>query len=252
MKGMKGILWFLPLLAGSVTGMHVPSSKLLSSIGSTYIRSLNQNPFTTNVVTAAGLCVLSDSISQLVERRAVATAAQLKAGTVPSSSSAMSSTPASLSSSSPAVAAHNWYRSFCMFLYGGSIYGVMVIYWFRWLNTVVPQEGITPLLALKKVFINQAVMSPLLNSLFFGWVSYTRDISRSWNFTDRTQQLKKKLSQDLLPTIKRSWGYWGVAQFCNFWWISRLWGKEYQLLYVNLSFVLWTTYIAYVGYRKAT
>jgi hypothetical protein len=137
-----------------------------------------------------------------------------------------------------------------MSLYGAVIYGVLVIYWFRWLNGVVPQEGITPLLAVKKVIINQAVMSPLLNSLFFTWVSYTRDLSSSWNFADRTQQLKKKLSQDLIPTIKKSWGYWGVAQFCNFWWISRLWGKEYQLLYVNLSFVLWTSYIAYVGYRK--
>lgn len=265
----RAILFCLTLVFAATNGMRhlnkaaaaavVPSSNLLASIGGTYIASLNRNPFTTNVITAAGLCVFSDSISQFVERRAVA--AQLQSfekravATQTQTSSVTSSSLSPPSSTAPVLLAptvqvHNWYRSLCMSVYGAGIYGVLIIYWFRWLNHVVPQEGITPLLAVKKVVINQAVMSPLLNSLFFAWVSYTRDLSRSWNLTERTEQLKRKLAQDLLPTIKKSWGYWGVAQFVNFWWISRLWGKEYQLLYVNLSFVLWTTYLAYVGYRK--
>ena len=193
-----------------------------------YVRSLNQFPTTTNIVTASALCVVSDAISQSAERRAA---------------SAASTSTLTTAAAKP----HSFYRSLCMSVYGAVVYGFVCMHWLRFLNTLVPQKNITPLLVVKKVMINQAIMSPFLNSLFFTWVSFTRDLSLS--LRERAAATQRKLAQDLVPTIVRSCVYWGIAQSVNFWYISRLFGVQWQLVYVNLSFVIWTSYLALVGYR---
>jgi hypothetical protein len=38
----------------------------------------------------------------------------------------------------------------------------------------------------------------------------------------------------------------GIIQFINFSYIR----TNYQLLYTNSAFVIWTTYIAYIGFQK--
>jgi hypothetical protein len=226
MKSLPLLVLATSVATPSVHGLALPQPLIQGA--QLYVRALTHFPTQTNVITASALCVVSDAISQAAERR----------------NAALASTPAN---GSPVPQPHSYYRSLCMSVYGALVYGFVCMYWLRWLNTVVPQSSITPLLVVKKVIINQAVMSPFLNSCFFTWVSFTRDLSLTLG--QRAEATRKKLAQDLVPTIVRSCMYWGVAQSVNFWYVSRLLGVQWQLLYVNLSFVLWTSYLALVGYR---
>lgn len=212
----------------SALSVALPKSVLLS-LSSKYSGCLKSHPLLTNVLTASTLCVLSDSISQHFER---------------SKAKADSLILTTKTGETQRILGHSWYRSFCMAAYGATIYGWLVIYWFRFLNNLIPQEGITRALIVKKVFINQLVMSPFLNSLFFTYVCATRDLTST--LSQKFQQIKQKLSKDLLPTIKRSCVYWGFVQYINFSYVA----TAYQLLYTNSAFLIWTTYIAYVGFRK--
>lgn len=229
---MKFLSFFLICLA-NICGskaltipLTLPKSLLLS-ISSKYSGCLLTHPLLTNVVTASSLCVLSDSISQSFERLNQQRKVDSLTGKTES-----------------AGLGHSWYRSFCMSVYGATVYGWLITYWFKFLNRLVPQENITFALVLKKVFINQLFMSPLLNGMFFTYVTVTRDVTST--MSQKIQQIKLKLSKDLLPTIKRSCVYWGIVQFVNFSYIA----TRYQLLYTNSAFVVWTTYIAFVGFRK--
>ena len=203
--------------------------QLLHSIGSKYSGCLIARPLLTNVLTASSLCVLSDSVSQSIERRGAATSARdaVKHG-LPVAQ----------------VMRHSWYRSFCMSVYGASVYGWLVTYWFKILNRLVPQENITFALIVKKVFINQLFMSPTLNGMFFTYVTMTRDVTST--LEQKIAQVKQKLDRDLIPTIKRSCVYWSIVQFINFSYMATKW----QFLYTNSAFVVWTTYIAFIGFKK--
>ena len=201
----------------------------LFALSSKYSGCLLAQPLLTNIVTASSLCILSDSISQNFEQTRAATSvreAEKKGLTAPK------------------VAKHSWYRSFCMSVYGAIVYGWLTTYWFKFLNHVVPQEGITMALVLKKVFINQLFMSPTLNGMFFTYVTITRDFTST--FAQKIIQVQLKLKRDLIPTIKRSCVYWGIVQFINFSYIA----TKFQLLYTNSAFVIWTTYIAFIGFKK--
>ena len=89
----------------------------------------------------------------------------------------------------------------------------------------------------RKVLVNQIFMSPFLNALFFTYVIMTRNTTASTTSSNNTkkdysgfkkhnikitntstklQLIKKKLSQDLLPTIYRSCVYWITLNLINF------------------------------------
>jgi hypothetical protein len=210
----------------------LPKSLLLS-LTKEYSKCLQTQPLITNVLTASALCVFSDSVSQYYER------SKEKSAVIKITTSEVS--PLSVSVSVPK---HSWYRSFCMSIYGAITYGWLVTYWFKFLNHLVPQQGITFPLVLKKVTINQFFMSPLLNSMFFTYVTLTRDLTSS--LKEKIKQVPIKLKKDLIPTIKRSCVYWGVAQTVNFSFVT----TRYQLLYTNSAFVIWTIYTSFIGFRK--
>ena len=86
-----------------------------------------------------------------------------------------------------------------MSVYGAVILGWFVSYWFRFLNFLVPRDGITLPKVFLKVAINQLIMSPFLNSLFFGYVILTRDLTNS--LSEKLEIYRMKLKQDLMPTI---------------------------------------------------
>jgi hypothetical protein len=225
MINIKLVLIFL-LFGRQAAGLSLSPSILAK----TYSKCLVAQPLITNMMTASALCVLSDSISQHFER--LKEADDMKKGAV------------LVTRTKENTPRHSFYRSFCMSAYGAVVYGWLITYWFNFLNHVVPQEGITFLLILKKVFINQFFMSPILNSMFFTYVTVTRDLTSS--FDQKIKSVVLKLKRDLIPTIKRSCLYWGIVQFVNFSYVK----TRYQLLYTNSAFVIWTTYIAYIGFQK--
>ena len=187
----------------------------LRPVVSLYCAALNKNPIATNCATAAALSVASDAIAQSVERRG----------------------------STDSTKKHDTSRSLWMALWGFIMSGLMIHYWFIFLNGLFPVEGLTLVGALKKVMVNQLVMSPGLNGLFFTFATYTRgDVVGG----DKKAFLGRKLATDLLPTIKRSCVYWGTVQLVNFLFVP----TTFSVLYTNFGFLIWTTYISLVGYRK--
>jgi protein Mpv17 len=185
-----------------------------------YKFQLNARPLLTNCVTAASLSVLSDSVAQTIERKI------------------------NESVNDDRNLNHSIRRSLWMALWGFTVSGLMCSYWLTWLASIFPAEGMGIGRALMKVSVNQVVMSPSLNVLFFSYTTYTRrDVS---SVMPRAEFLKMKIKQDLVPTIKRSCLYWGSLQFLNFMYIP----AQYTLLYTNVCFLLWTVYLSLVGFGK--
>jgi len=255
----------------SVVGSILPSHKgtfammvlspplaALRPVVSLYCAVLARHPIATNCATAATLSVVSDTIAQTLERRGgkdndkddpvVVVVANTNTNTTPRQEQPRKQ--------------HNVVRSAWMALWGCVMSGWMIHYWFLFLNGLFPVEGLTLVGALKKVTVNQLVMSPGLNSLFFAFVTYTRgddvvvtgggattsgDGNDNGNDNDNTKAafLKRKLAADLLPTMKRSCAFWGTVQMVNFLLVP----PRFAILFTNVGFLLWTTYISLVGYR---
>lgn len=197
---------------------HGFNVKLASScVINKYSEYLSIHPKLTNIVTASALCILSDTVAQSIERN---------------SKNVSNNTN------------HSYYRSFFMGIYGAFVFGHFVIFWYRFLNYLIPSEGITPNKIFQKVLINQICMSPSLNTFFFGYVILTRDFTSS--LSQKFINFKEKLQVDLLPTIKRSFLYWGIVQYVNFGMIP----PKFSVVYTNIAFTLWTVYLSLVGYRR--
>lgn len=208
------------LLAMALSPSHSFGITSLGSPLSLYKQALAAKPLITNMVTAGSLSAMSDSITQKAE----------KMGTDPNNAESHS---------------HNYYRSATMFVYGLFVSGWFVSEWFKILNRWIPTDASSNLLlVIKKVVVNQICMSPILNSLFFIWVGATRG-GLDTNIQDKTELILRKITQDLVPTMKRSFGYWGVINIANFSVVP----QRYQLLFTNIGFVLWFAYLSFVGYR---
>ncbi len=180
-----------------------------------YNTVLTSHPLITNMMTAGALSVVSDAVTQRIERE-----------------------------KNINIKAHSYYRSTTMFIYGFIISGGLVSKWFRFLNALFPTSARGPPLRVgQKLFVNQVVMSPILNGLFFSWVVMTRNLSET--FQKRLTDLRTKLATDLVPTMARSCLYWGIMNTANFTVVP----ISYQLLYTQVGFLLWTSYLSFVGYR---
>ena len=196
-----------------------------------YKAALSKYPLPTNMITAGSLSVLSDSISQKIERLNV--------------EKQVSESKLTISKKSK----HSFERSLAMFFYGFTISGGFVYLWFRFLNNLIPTSASSSIVQVaKKVAVNQIVMSPILNSMFFAWVIFTRTSTFHLPFQEKLDTLKQKLSQDLMGTIKRSYFYWTTVNMFNF----SIVPVQLQLLYTNLGFVIWTIYLSMVGWRKVS
>ena len=157
---------------------------------------LTSQPLLTNCLTAATLAVVSDSVAQSFTRQPAK--------------------PASLTA--PAVleaTKHDYTRSAWMALWGFTVSGLMCSAWFAWLNSIFPAHDLSLGGAFRKVCLNQLVMSPTLNTLFFTFTTFTRP-DRTQVGVSRLDLLRAKLVKDLIPTIKKSTIYWGSIQIVNF------------------------------------
>lgn len=191
---------------------------VLRPASSFYCDALIRHPIVTNCATAAALSVASDTVAQGLER---------SGGRTPGT----------------AAGRHDTSRSAWMAVWGYTVPGLMVHYWFVFLNGLFPVAGLTLAGALRKVAVNQVVMSPLMNALFFAFATFTRGDVDSGG---RGALIRRKLATDLVPTMMRSCAYWGTVQLVNFLYVP----PRFAVLFTNVGFLLWTTYISLVGFRK--
>ena len=216
---LRGPLPTIPRRGSHLAMVGMPA--LVGEAAAVYKRCLLSSPVATNCITSSALSVLSDGLAQRLERMGTA-----KKG----------------AGDDVAKLKHKWDRSAWIALWGFCVSGYVVSCWFRVLNSLFPVGQ--PSLALPKVLVNQIVMSPSMTLMFFTFVTFTRGDASG---ESRVELLKRKIRRDLVATMSQSAIFWGVVQFINFLVIP----ASFQQLYTSVGFVIWTTYVAIVGYRKA-
>jgi Mpv17 / PMP22 family len=190
----------------------------------TYRGLLRSHPLQTNMVTASILTVASDCISQSMERRIA---------------------NASSTTTATRTVQHDFQRSTAMGIYGAFVFGAFVTWWFSILSRWVPVAAGDLKAVIKKVLVNQVLMSPGLNTVFFTWVVFTRK-PFSTTLDQKLTTLREKLRTDLPATIARSCVYWTILNTINFGLVP----THMQVLFTNMSFLVWTVYLTFVGYRS--
>mmetsp|Transcript_57351 Transcript_57351/g.124613 ORF Transcript_57351/g.124613 Transcript_57351/m.124613 type:complete len:202 (+) Transcript_57351:125-730(+) len=178
-----------------------------------YMHALSTQPVLTNIVTASGLSVLSDSVAQRLD---------------------------------PTTSTWDVGRAMCIALWGAVVSGYLLPHWLRLLARLFPNAATSITALVLKVGLNQAVMSPGLNGGFFTFAIFTREQPRFQMPKHKRQMLVAKLKADLPSTILRSCGYWSVVQTLNF----RLIPEQFALLWTNLAFVIWSVYVSFIGFRR--
>lgn len=91
-----------------------------------------------------------------------------------------------------------------------------------------------------KVGVNQIVMAPLMNGLFYFY-------SECWAVSPEplVSRYRKRLEHEFLPTIINSFFFWIPTQTINF----ALVPLHLRPLFLNVAFVLWTANISYRGHK---
>mmetsp|Transcript_9100 Transcript_9100/g.27260 ORF Transcript_9100/g.27260 Transcript_9100/m.27260 type:complete len:258 (+) Transcript_9100:435-1208(+) len=135
-------------------------------------------------------------------------------------------------------------RTLWIAVWGAVISGWMLQYWFIFLRFLFPLYKTSNLQLAGKVFVNQLVMSPLLNLGFFSFVILTRDAPVLRMPKHKRVALRAKIRADLPRTIRRSCLFWAVIQTLNFRYLSPRW----VVINTNLAYLLWNTYLSIVAH----
>jgi protein Mpv17 len=177
--------------------------------------------------TCAGLGVVGDVLAQTITRNTAKKAglAKLSAGDAKKKSSAKSS-----AGDSPAPG-YDLVRTARQMAYNFVFYGPAQHFWYAALAAKFPTAAGASLAAnlppfVWKVFLNQAVLGPVVVATFFGW---------SMTLTGRADEYPAKMRSDAFPALKRGWAFWVPAASVNF----ALVPLKAQVLYMSCCSIVW-------------
>lgn len=182
-----------------------------------------------SAVTCASLGVVGDIIAQSMNKKASATAAAAAAA---ASSSGGKKNAASVSYSAPAAATgYDFARTARQCAYNFVFYGPLQHFWYAALAVKFPMAAGASLAAnfspfAIKVFLNQAVLGPIVVSTFFAW---------SMSLQGQMSAYFPKLERDLYPTLQRGWKFWIPAASVNFAVVP----VRFQVLYMSCCSIVW-------------
>lgn len=128
-------------------------------------------------------------------------------------------------------------RSLKMGLWGALWMGPSATVWFRWLEVFgFGAKGVAI-----KVFLNQTIMAPTTNALFYLY-------NESWTRPHSTiaERYRRRMEKEFLPTMMTSVCVWVPTQTINF----ALVPPFLRPLFLNVAFVLWTAHLSYRGHRS--
>ena len=183
----------------------------ITALPRAYGSALASSPMATNIVTAAGLAVAADAVAQ-----------KLTAGED-----------------------WDWARTFWMVPWGALVSGYAMVKWFTFLGGLFPDAATSAIELVKKVFVNQMVLSPGINAGFFAFVILTQVPPVARMSGANWSELKAKLKKDLWPTFMQGNLYWSCVQTLNF----KVLPASLTVLSTNVAFLIWTAYLCIVANR---
>lgn len=130
---------------------------------------------------------------------------------------------------------HNPYRTLRMAIYGGGVFGPLVVNWYKFLQTAVRIPSSPNLEIVSRVALDQVVFTPVNLTLFFSSMATMEGImgddgkGKGPGFGTR-ERVSKKLRDRWLQGLKANWTLWPGVQLVNFKFVP----LEHRVLVVNL------------------
>jgi len=129
---------------------------------------------------------------------------------------------------------HNPYRTLRMAIYGGGVFGPLVVNWYKFLQRAVRIPNSPNLEIVSRVALDQAVFTPVNLTLFFSSMATMEGIMgddrKKMQGLDTRERVRRKLQDNWLQGLKANWTVWPGVQLVNF----RFVPLEHRLLVVNL------------------
>lgn len=183
-----------------------------------------------SAVTCASLGVVGDVLAQSINKRNQAAAAASAASSGDKGKGAKGKT-ASAPAGAGAGGGYDLARTARQCAYNFVFYGPLQHFWYAALAVKFPMaagaslaQNFSPFAV--KVFLNQAVLGPVVVSTFFAW---------SMTLQGQMTQYLPKLERDMYPTLKRGWVFWVPAASVNFAVVP----VRFQVLYMSCCSIVW-------------
>ena len=179
-----------------------------------------------SAVTCAGLGVVGDFIAQTVDRRSRKRASDAAAAAAAAAKGKKKDATAGF-----VDPGHDYPRTRRQCAYNFVFYGPLQHFWYQVLAAKFPTPAGASLAKnfspfAMKVFLNQAVLGPVVVSTFFAW---------SMALQGQMSAYPAKIERDLYPTLQRGWKFWVPAATINFAVVP----VGSQVLYMSCCSIVW-------------
>ena len=178
--------------------------------------------------TCAGLGVVGDLLAQTITRNAAKKAGQDKSAAGDAKKKSSGSKSNAGDSPDPG---YDLVRTARQMAYNFVFYGPAQHFWYAALASRFPTAAGASLAAnlppfMWKVFLNQAVLGPVVVATFFGW---------TMTLTGLAKEYPQKMRDDAFPALRRGWAFWVPAASINF----ALVPLKAQVLYMSCCSIVW-------------
>ena len=188
------------------------------------INAIEGKPLLKSALVCAALGCVGDTVAQKRDAGARRAAARDAVGSKKNKNAA------------PVVEAHDFERTLKQALYNFFFYGPVQHHWYIALASKFPArafaltaESLSPFAA--KVFLNQAVLGPIVVTTFFLWGAI-------WGGT--VAEYPGKVRRDALPTLRAGWSFWVPASSVNFAYVP----TKHQVLYMSACSIVWNVILS--------
>ena len=126
---------------------------------------------------------------------------------------------------------HNPYRTLRMAIYGGGVFGPLVVNWYKFLQRAVRIPTSPNLEIVSRVALDQAFFTPVNLTLFFSSMATMEGVmGDDGKQLGTRERVGKKLRDNWLQGLRANWTVWPGVQLVNFKFVP----LEHRLLVVNL------------------
>ncbi|XP_037719653.1 mpv17-like protein isoform X1 [Drosophila subpulchrella] len=112
---------------------------------------------------------------------------------------------------------------------GTAVYAPTLFFWYKWLDRVFP--GTTKIIIVKKLVLDQFVLTPYLLSVFYAGMS----------LMEGSEDTFLELREKFVPTFMRSCIFWLPAQVLNF----SLVAPRFRVIYMGVCGLIWVNILCW-------